>query len=148
MKKPNSKYHKWLKSILEEFSKENKDKLIKCNNSLKLISGKHRRKNMIEYNPDYIFTFKTGKKSFGYSFCNLKLSLNKFKASEISLSFKFNLNSPFFTLFSIKQSLISSIKGSILRKYSSPTFICPEIVVWLGRFEFKSLIALEENPFK
>lgn len=66
MKQPDSKYHQWLKSILDNFSNENKDKLTKCNSSIKLTSGKHHRKNMTEYNPDYIFTFKTGKKSFEY----------------------------------------------------------------------------------
>lgn len=66
MEESDSKYHKWLKNILEEFSKENKDKLTKETSSLKLVSGKQHCKNIIEYHPDYCFKFKTGKKSFEY----------------------------------------------------------------------------------
>ena len=59
-------YHKKLKIILEEFSKENKSKLEKSRGSIKLTSQKKRAKNIIEYDPDYCFKFKTGKKSFEY----------------------------------------------------------------------------------
>lgn len=61
-----SKYHEFLKKVLNEFSKENKDKLEKCNVSIKITSGKYRNKDVVEYNPDYLFKFKTGKKSYEY----------------------------------------------------------------------------------
>lgn len=66
MDEPNSKYHKWLDLILEEFSKENKSKLIKIKGSLKLTTEKVRCKSVVEYNPDFCFKFKSGKKGYEY----------------------------------------------------------------------------------
>lgn len=66
MEDSNSKYHKWLNKILEQFSKENKDKLIKIRGSLKLTTGRVRCKSVLEYNPDFCFNFKSGKRSFEY----------------------------------------------------------------------------------
>ena len=59
-------YHKKLKKVLEEFYIDNKIKLEKNRGSIKLTSKKKRAKNLIEYDPDFCFTFKTGKKSFEY----------------------------------------------------------------------------------
>ena len=62
----DSKYHYWLKKVLNEFSNENKDKLSRDKHSLKLISSKQHCRSLIEYQPDYCFKFKTGKKSSEY----------------------------------------------------------------------------------
>lgn len=56
-------YHDWLKTILKEFEIEHKDKIVR-HNSIKLTSSKRHSKSIIEYEPDYCFSFKTGKKSF------------------------------------------------------------------------------------
>lgn len=66
MVKKESEYHSWLKRILTDFSEEIKDKMESCCPSLKLTSGKFRCKDVVEYTPDYVFKFKTGKKSFEY----------------------------------------------------------------------------------
>ena|SRR3989344_2778796 len=60
------KYHNWLKLILKEFAVENSNKLKRHNSSIKLTSTKRHSKSIIEYEPDYCFSFKTGKKSFEY----------------------------------------------------------------------------------
>ncbi|MBU2639356.1 MAG: hypothetical protein KKG75_01470 [Nanoarchaeota archaeon] len=65
-KEKSGKYHKWLKSILKDFSKENKGKIVPYNHSIKISSEKRHSKSIIEYEPDFSFKFKTGKKSFEY----------------------------------------------------------------------------------
>ncbi len=64
MEKPDSKYHKWLKKILCDFSQENKSKIIREKQPIKLTSKKRHSKSIIEYNPDYLFKFKVGRRSF------------------------------------------------------------------------------------
>jgi len=45
---------------------ENKDKLIKEIQPIKLTSRKRHSKSLIEYDPDFLFKFKTGRRSFEY----------------------------------------------------------------------------------
>ena len=66
MKEANETYHSWLKKILSKFSEENKVKFQKYNKTIKLTSNKRHAKNIIEYEPDYVFKLKTGKKSFEF----------------------------------------------------------------------------------
>ena len=56
-------YHSWLKKIIDDFSKENKDKLHKISGSIKITSKKKRFKGMIEYDPDYCLEWNPTKKS-------------------------------------------------------------------------------------
>ena len=56
-------YHNWLKSILKEFETEHSKKIIRDNHPIKLTSNKRHSHSIIEYEPDYCFSFKTGKKS-------------------------------------------------------------------------------------
>jgi len=60
------KYHKQLTSVLNEFEKSHSNKLSKYNYSFKLTSNKRHSKSLIEYQPDFCFSFKTGKKSSEY----------------------------------------------------------------------------------
>ena len=62
-KEKKGKYHKSLKSILNEFNKENK-KLIFVKPPIKINDLKPKSKSVVEYSPDYILKFKTGEKSF------------------------------------------------------------------------------------
>ena len=66
MKEPPSKYHQILKEVLEEFSLENKQKLSRTRGSFKITSDKKRAKEMVEYDPDFAFKLKAGKKGFEY----------------------------------------------------------------------------------
>lgn len=66
MDNSRSKYHNWLKRILNDFAKENKDRLELNKKPIKITSSKRHSKYIIEYEPDFSFRFKTGKKSFEY----------------------------------------------------------------------------------